>query len=224
MSRAEVRDGRALKHRLDPERLVFIDENWIKTNMVHIRSWGPKDKRPRAFAPHGHWCTLPFLRALRKDQLAAPCVFDGPINDQCFRAFVEQQLVPVLKLGDIVVRDNLGSRKMAAVRQDQSRRRAAVVSAALFAGPQSNRAGFREDKTLDARRTKADQRRDLAAYRHLGRDNPTRRMLRISQKCRIRFRQKGETLSLFYNALQAIISPQKLLLPQGVGHLIHEGF
>jgi transposase len=106
-----------LQHHLDPERLVFIDETWIKTNMTPIRGWGPKGKRLRAFAPHGHWRTLTFLGALRKDRLAAPCVFDGPINGQCFRAYVEQQLVPVLKPGDIVVMDNLGSHKSAAVRQ-----------------------------------------------------------------------------------------------------------
>lgn len=106
-----------MQHHLDPERLVFIDETWIKTNMTPIRGWGPKGKRLRAFAPHGHWRTLTFLGALRNDRLAAPCVFDGPINGQCFRAYVEQQLVPVLKPGDIVIMDNLGSHKSAAVRQ-----------------------------------------------------------------------------------------------------------
>ncbi len=69
------------------------------------------------YAPHGHWRTLTFLGALRCDRLTAPCVFDGPINGQCFRAYVEQQLVPVLEPGDIVVMDNLGSHKSAAVRQ-----------------------------------------------------------------------------------------------------------
>ena len=44
-------------------------------------------------------------------------LFDGPINGECFRAYVEQQLVPVLKPGDIVVMDNLGSHKSAAVRR-----------------------------------------------------------------------------------------------------------
>jgi transposase len=49
--------------------------------------------------------------------LTAPCVFDGPINGQCFRAYVEQQLVGALKPGDIVIMDNLGSHKSAAIRQ-----------------------------------------------------------------------------------------------------------
>lgn len=54
---------------------------------------------------------------MRLDRLVAHCVFDGPINGQCFRAWVEQQLVPELNHGDIVVMDNLGSHKSAAVRQ-----------------------------------------------------------------------------------------------------------
>jgi transposase len=108
---------RAWQTGLDPQRLVFIDETWIKTNMAPLRGWGPKGKRLRSYAPHGHWRTLTFLGALRCDRLTAPCVFDGPINGQCFRAYIEQQLLPVLKPGDIVVMDNLGSHKSAAVRQ-----------------------------------------------------------------------------------------------------------
>ena len=85
--------------------------------MAPLRGWGPKGKRLRSFAPHGHWRTLTFLGALRCDRLTAPCVFDGPINGRCFRAYVEQQLLSVLKPGDIVVMDNLGSHKSAAIRQ-----------------------------------------------------------------------------------------------------------
>lgn len=85
--------------------------------MAPLRGWGPKGDRLRGFAPHGHWRTLTFLGALRCDQLTAPCVFDGPINGECFKAYVEQLLVPCLKQGDIVIMDNLGSPKSAAVRQ-----------------------------------------------------------------------------------------------------------
>ena len=57
-----------------------------------------------------------FLAALRCDGLTAPCVIDGPINGMSFHAYVEQVLVPILKPGDIVVMDNLGSHKGRAVR------------------------------------------------------------------------------------------------------------
>lgn len=85
--------------------------------MAPLRGWAPKGMRLRGFAPHGHWRTLTFVGALRCDRLTAPCVFDGPINGECFRAYVEQQLVPVLQKGDIVVCDNLGSHKSAVLRR-----------------------------------------------------------------------------------------------------------
>ena len=110
------RRWRSWQASLDPRRLVFIDETWIKTNMAPLRGWGPKGERLRGYAPHGHWRTQTFLGALRCDRLTAPCVFDGPINGECFRAYVEQQLVPTLRPGDIVVLDNLGSHKSAALR------------------------------------------------------------------------------------------------------------
>jgi transposase len=102
---------------LDPSRLVFVDETWIKTNMAPLRGWGARGKRLKGYAPHGHWRTMTFIAALRSDRLDAPCVFDGPINGQCFRAWVDQQLVATLKPGDIVILDNLGSHKAKAIRQ-----------------------------------------------------------------------------------------------------------
>ena len=85
--------------------------------MTPLRGWGPRGERLRTFATHGHWRTLTFLGASRNNRLTAPRVFDGPINGECFLAYVEQQLVPVLKPGDIVVMDNLGSHKSVAIRQ-----------------------------------------------------------------------------------------------------------
>lgn len=70
-----------------------------------------------AKAPHGRWRTLTFLAALRSDRIDAPCVIDGPINGQSFLAYVEQCLVPTLSPGDVVIMDNLGSHKGAAVRR-----------------------------------------------------------------------------------------------------------
>jgi hypothetical protein len=82
--------------------------------MAPLRGWAPKGTRLRGFAPHGHWRTMTFLGALRYDRLGAPCLFDGPINGECFRAYVEQILLPSLKPGDVVIMDNLGSHKSAA--------------------------------------------------------------------------------------------------------------
>jgi transposase len=103
--------------RLDPTRLVFIDETWAKTNMTRTHGRARRGERLHAKVPFGHWRTLTFLAALRHDRIDAPCVLDGPINGQLFLAYVEQFLVPTLAPGDIVIMDNLGSHKGQAVRQ-----------------------------------------------------------------------------------------------------------
>ena len=103
--------------RLDPRRLVFIDETWAKTNMTRTHGRCARGQRLVAKVPHGHWKTLTFLAALRHDAITAPFVLDGPINGDWFLAYVEQVLVPTLKPGDVVVMDNLGSHKSQAVRR-----------------------------------------------------------------------------------------------------------
>ena len=103
--------------RLDPSRLVFIDETWAKTNMTRTHGRARRGERLVAKVPHGRWRTLTFLAALRHDRIEAPCVIDGPINGEIFLAYVEQMLVPTLRSGDIVIIDNLGSHKGMAVRR-----------------------------------------------------------------------------------------------------------
>jgi transposase len=107
---------RRYQGRIDPARLVFIDETWAKTNMTRTHGWSQRGKPLKACVPHGHWRTMTFLAALRHDGITAPCVVDGPINGRIFRAYVEQILVPTLKPGDIVVMDNLGSHKSSSIR------------------------------------------------------------------------------------------------------------
>ncbi len=108
---------RQYQNRVDPERLVFIDETWTKTNMAPLRGWAPCGHRLKAKAPRGKWKTMTFLAALRHDRVDAPWLLDGPIDGVSFRTYVEKVLVPTLKLGDIVIMDNLGSHKGKAVRQ-----------------------------------------------------------------------------------------------------------
>jgi transposase len=102
--------------RIDPRRLVFIDETWAKTNMAPLRGWGPRGARVKGQAPFGHWNTMTFLAALRHDRIDAPWVLDGPINGEAFRTYVEKVLVPTLMPGDVVIMDNLSSHKSSVIR------------------------------------------------------------------------------------------------------------
>ena len=106
---------RRYQGRVDPARLVFVDETWAKTNMAPLRGWAPVGQRLHAKVPYGHWRTMTFVAALRHDRIDAPHVFDQPINAQSFTAWVEQRLAPTLAPGDIVVMDNLSRPKRRAV-------------------------------------------------------------------------------------------------------------
>ncbi len=103
------------QHKIAADRLVFIDETWAKTNMAPAHGRCRRGQRLIGKAPHAHWHTMTFVAALRCDRVTAPGLFDGPINADCFLAYVSQVLVPTLKPGDIVIMDNLGSHKGQAV-------------------------------------------------------------------------------------------------------------
>lgn len=85
--------------------------------MTRTHGRAPRGQRLVASVPHGHWKTSTFVAALRCDGITAPCVLDGAINGEFFRAYVEQFLAPTLKAGDIVIMDNLSSHKIAGVEQ-----------------------------------------------------------------------------------------------------------
>lgn len=119
--RADVAEARqnwkAEQTKLDPDRLVFIDETGASTNMVRLRGRCPKGRRLVSKTPWGHWKTTTFTAGLRRDGLVAPFVLDGPMDGAAFLVYVEKFLVPSLTQGDIVVMDNLPAHKVEGVRE-----------------------------------------------------------------------------------------------------------
>jgi transposase len=97
--------------RLEPERLVFLDETGTNTKMTRARGRCLKGRRLRAKAPFGHWKTQTFVAGLRCGALTAPFVIDAPMDRRIFETYVETQLAPTLQEGDIVVMDNLPAHK-----------------------------------------------------------------------------------------------------------------
>jgi len=93
------------------ERLIFIDETGTTTKMTRLRGRSAKGERLNSKAPFGHWGTQTFVAGLKCDGLIAPWVIDAPMNRAIFEAYVETQLAPALKHGDVVILDNLSSHK-----------------------------------------------------------------------------------------------------------------
>ena len=173
--------------RLDPRRLVFIDETWAKTNMTRTHGRCPRGRRLVAKVPHGHWKTLTFLAALRCDRIDAPFVLDGPINGAWFRAYVEQVLIPTLHPGDVVIMDNLDSQRGKAVRQAIRKAGAHLIFLPPYS-PDLNpiEQVFAKLKTPPAKGRRAHRRNHLATHRPTTRPIHTRRARKLPRQLRIR--------------------------------------
>jgi len=119
--RADVRTARASwkreQPRLDPNKLIFIDETGTSTNMTRLRGRCRRGQRLVAKVPHGHWKMTTFVAGLRQDGITAPFVVDAPMNGEIFLTYLEQCLVPTLSPGEIVSMDNLPAHKVAGVRE-----------------------------------------------------------------------------------------------------------
>lgn len=118
--RAERRiwiEKRQPRMRLEPHRLVFVDETSVNTKMVRLRGRSLRGTRLPADAPFGHWGTQTFIAGLRCDGLTAPWVIEKPINRSAFDTWIETQLVPTLSKGDVVILDNLAVHKSARAAQ-----------------------------------------------------------------------------------------------------------
>ena len=100
---------------MDPARLVFLDESGATTAMTRRYGRGPRGQRVDAAVPHGHWKVITLTAAVRLDGVGACLAFDGATNSACFEAYVGRCLVPTLKVGDVVVMDNLSCHKTAEV-------------------------------------------------------------------------------------------------------------
>lgn len=152
--------------RLDPRRLVFIDETWAKTNMTRTHGRAQRGARLQAKVPHGRWKTMTFIAALRLDGITAPLVLDQPINGAWFLTYVEQVLAPTLRPGDVVIMDNLGSHKADDVRKAIRKAKAHL----LFLPPYSPDLNPIEQvfAKLKSQLRKADERSVEAVWRRIG--------------------------------------------------------
>ena len=83
------------------------------------RSWGRalRGQRVREATPQSHWQTLTIFSALTTRGLQAPMTIPEPTDGDIFLAYVEQVLCPQLRLGQVVILDNLSAHKVAGVRE-----------------------------------------------------------------------------------------------------------
>ena len=99
----------------DVDQYVFLDECGVTTDLLRRYGRSPRGQRLHDHTPCSHWQTHTVLAGLRLTGLTAPAVFNGPLDNPSFLAYVQQVLAPTLRPGDVVVLDNLAVHKQADV-------------------------------------------------------------------------------------------------------------
>lgn len=119
--RPDVAEARAQwkshQPRLDPARLVFVDETGASTKLARLYGRAKRGRRVVGRVPWGHWKTVTFVAGLRLDGFTAPFVIDCAMNGAIFVEYLQQCLAPSLRPGDILIIDNLPAHKPDQVRQ-----------------------------------------------------------------------------------------------------------
>jgi transposase len=96
---------------------VFIDETGLNTKLARLYGRCQVGRRCLSAIPHGHWQSSTFIAALRHESVAAPFLIDGPVDAEVFTAYLQQVLCPQLRVGDVVILDNLSTHKIQNVSQ-----------------------------------------------------------------------------------------------------------
>jgi transposase len=103
--------------RIDPARLVFVDESGANLAMGRSHAWVKRgevlvDPRPMNWGDN-----LTMIGAIRANQWPTLSTDWQPANADRFVRWVERRLAPKLRPGDIVMMDNLGVHKDRRVRE-----------------------------------------------------------------------------------------------------------
>ena len=102
---------------ISPERLIFLDESGISTQMTRRYARAPRGVRVHESTPEGNWKILTIVGAMSLDGRIATMTVEAATDAEIFLAELEKVLCPKLRPGQVVVMDNLSSHKVCGVRE-----------------------------------------------------------------------------------------------------------
>jgi transposase len=102
---------------IPPERLIFLDESGVTTQMTRLWGRAPRGERIAEATPQGHWKVLTTLGAMSLRGWEAVMTVDCATDGDVFLAYLDQVLCPKLRVGDVVILDNLSAHKVRGVRE-----------------------------------------------------------------------------------------------------------
>jgi transposase len=103
--------------RIDLDRLIFLDESGVSTQMTRLYARSTGGARIHETTPDGRWRILTILGAISTRGMIATMTIEAATDREIFLAYLDEVLCPNLRPGDVVVMDNLSSHKVQGVRE-----------------------------------------------------------------------------------------------------------
>jgi len=103
--------------RIDPGRLVFVDEMGTHTSLAPLYAYSPIGERAFFEIPRNRGKNTTLLTSLRSGGMGPSMAVEGATTARVFETYVEHLLAPALRPGQVVVMDNLGAHRPKRVRE-----------------------------------------------------------------------------------------------------------
>jgi transposase len=103
--------------RVNPGRLVFVDEMGAHTSLAPLYAYAPIGERASFRIPRNRGTNTTLLSSLHPEGMGPSMAVEGATTKEVFEAYVEHFLAPALRPGQVVVMDNLGAHRPRRVRE-----------------------------------------------------------------------------------------------------------
>jgi hypothetical protein len=108
--------------RVDPSRLVFVDEMGTHTTLAPLYAYAPVGERAYFEIPRNRGKNTTLLASLHAQGMGPSMAVEGATTVRVFEAYVERVLAPSLRPGQVVVMDRLGAHRPRRVKELLERR------------------------------------------------------------------------------------------------------
>jgi transposase InsO family protein len=103
--------------RVEPERLIFVDECGTHTSLGLFYGYAPRGERLRISVPRKRGKNTTLLSSMSLEGMGPSLSVEGATTSRVFETYVEKVLAPDLEEGQIVVMDNLSAHRPKRVRE-----------------------------------------------------------------------------------------------------------
>jgi len=102
---------------VEPESLLFVDECGVHTSLAPVYGYAPKGERLRLQVPRNRAKNTTLLSSMTTGGMGPSLLVEGATTARVFETYIEKVLVPSLRVGQIVVMDNLSAHRPRRIRE-----------------------------------------------------------------------------------------------------------